>query len=81
MKSTIWKRFGSILLVLTMVFSIIPDTGVTVKAQPRGNETAQVQENTEGTYPISVTTAEGYSYAEVEIEGGKRKKGKQSYTG
>ena len=50
MKSTIWKRFGSILLVLTMVFSIIPDTGVTVKAQPRGNETAQVQENTEGTY-------------------------------
>ena len=74
MKSTIWKRFGSILLVLTMVFSIIPDTGVTVKAQPRGNETAQVQENTEGTYPISVTTAEGYSYAEVEIEGGERKK-------
>ena len=74
MKSTIWKRFGSILLVLTMVFSIIPDTGVTVKAQPRGNETTQVQENTEGTYPISVTTAEGYSYAEVEIEGGKRKR-------
>ena len=74
MKSTIWKRFGSILLVLTMVFSIIPDTGVTVKAQPRGNETAQVQENTEGTYPISVTTAEGYSYAEVINEDGKRKR-------
>ena len=73
MKSTIWKRFGSILLVLTMVFSIIPDTGVTVKAQPRGNETAQVQENTEGTYPISVTTAEGSSYAEVIKEDGTRK--------
>ena len=56
-----------------MVFSIIPDTGVTVKAQPRGNETAQVQENTEGTYPISVTTAEGSSYAEVIKEDGTRK--------
>ena len=57
-----------------MVFSIIPDTGVTVKAQPRGNETAQVQENTEGTYSISVTTSEGYSYAEVINEDGKRKR-------
>ena len=73
MKSTIWKRLSSILLVLTMVFSIIPDTGVTVKAQPRGNETAQVQENTEGAYPISVTTAEGSSYAEVIKEDGTRK--------
>lgn len=40
MKSTIWKRFGSILMVLIMVFTIIPDIGVTVKAQPRENETA-----------------------------------------
>ncbi|WP_330675327.1 N-acetylmuramoyl-L-alanine amidase family protein [Blautia hansenii] len=67
MKSTIWKRFGSILMVLIMVFTIIPDIGVTVKAQPRENETAQGQDNT---YPISVTTAEGYVYASIKNEDG-----------
>ena len=67
MKSTIWKRFGSILMVLIMVFTIIPDIGVTVKAQPRENETAQGQDNT---YPISVTTAEGYAYASIKNEDG-----------
>ena len=50
-----------------MVFTIIPDIGVTVKAQPRENETAQGQDNT---YPISVTTAEGYVYASIKNEDG-----------